>query len=95
MSGLVWNLPTFSECPRESVSITAAFPFPRFPHDDAAASLSPPLTGNLLRLLPWLLVPAVLLLVLLVLAALYAWHYVKVGKRIKTSEILVRNANAK
>lgn len=44
--------------------------------------------GNPLRLLPWLLVPAALLAVLLILAVLYAWHYVKGGKGVKTPETL-------
>lgn len=95
MSKLVGNLHTFSKRPRESVSVTAAFPFPRFPRDDAAAYLSPPSTGNPLRPLPWLLVPAALLAVLLILAVLYAWHYVKGGKGVKTPETLVRNVSAK
>lgn len=95
MSKLVGNLHTFSKCPRESVSVTAAFPFPRFPRDDAAASLSPPSTGNPLRPLPWLLVPAASLAALLILAVLYVLHYVKGGKGVKTPEMLVRNVSAK
>lgn len=55
----------------------------------------PPSTGNPLRPLPWLLVPAASLAALLILAVLYVRHYVKGGKGVKTPEMLVRNVSAK